>query len=71
MSHHNDLDAESLCRCRDHTEALVEEIDYGALWLEYGIVSDLVVSPTHLFSLAIEIQAFLAFYKRFSSRRHP
>ncbi|KAG1807397.1 hypothetical protein EV424DRAFT_1647048 [Suillus variegatus] len=42
MSHRNDLDAESLCRCRDHTEALVEEIDYGALWLEYGIVSDLV-----------------------------
>ncbi|KAG1745479.1 uncharacterized protein EDB91DRAFT_1236359 [Suillus paluster] len=42
MSHRDNLDAKSLCWCRDHTEALVEEIDYGALWLEYGIVSDLV-----------------------------
>ncbi|KAG1835972.1 hypothetical protein DFJ58DRAFT_719199 [Suillus subalutaceus] len=42
MSHRDDLDAASLCWCRDHTEALVEEIDYSALWLEYGIVSDLV-----------------------------
>ncbi|KAG1858200.1 hypothetical protein F4604DRAFT_1882971 [Suillus subluteus] len=45
MSHRDNLDAASLCWCRDHTEVLIEEIDYSALWLEYGIVSDLVVSP--------------------------
>ncbi|KAG2342485.1 hypothetical protein BDR05DRAFT_1000806 [Suillus weaverae] len=38
----DDLDAALLCWCCDHTEVLVEEIDYSALWLEYGIVSDLV-----------------------------
>jgi len=32
------------CRCREHTEALVEEGTLGALWDEYGIVGDLVVS---------------------------
>ncbi|KAG1867408.1 hypothetical protein F4604DRAFT_2022004 [Suillus subluteus] len=42
MSHRDNLDAASLCWCRDHTEVLIEEIDYSALWLEYGIVSDLV-----------------------------
>ncbi|KAG2151076.1 uncharacterized protein EDB93DRAFT_1240140 [Suillus bovinus] len=36
------LDTKSLCRRRDHTEALVEEATYGALWMEYGIVGDLV-----------------------------
>ncbi|KAG1902517.1 uncharacterized protein F5891DRAFT_1127522 [Suillus fuscotomentosus] len=36
------LDTKSLCRRRDHTEVLVEEATYGALWTEYGIVGDLV-----------------------------
>ncbi|KAG2128044.1 uncharacterized protein EDB93DRAFT_1243604 [Suillus bovinus] len=42
MSHPDSLDTKSLCRRRDHTEALVEEATYGALWMEYGIVGDLV-----------------------------
>ncbi|KAG1720956.1 uncharacterized protein EDB91DRAFT_1240357 [Suillus paluster] len=43
MSNRKNLDEKSLCRCRDHTEALIEEVATSlALWDEYGIVSDLV-----------------------------
>ncbi|KAG1884298.1 hypothetical protein F4604DRAFT_1878722 [Suillus subluteus] len=42
MSHHKDLDSESLHRNCDHTEALVEELSSTDLWDEYGIISDLV-----------------------------
>jgi hypothetical protein len=49
MSHPDSLDTKSLCRRCDHTEMLVEEATYGALWMEYGIVGDLVVSLAHLF----------------------
>jgi len=31
-----------LHRCREHTEALVEEFSLDALWHEYGIVGELV-----------------------------
>ncbi|KAG1734352.1 hypothetical protein EDD22DRAFT_982466 [Suillus occidentalis] len=53
MSHRDDLDAASLCRCHNHTEALIEEIDYSALWLEYGIVSDIhkLIAPDILHQL--------------------
>jgi hypothetical protein len=44
MSHRKNLDSESLCRNRDHTEALVEEVSSTDLWDEYGIINDLVVS---------------------------
>jgi hypothetical protein len=33
-----------LRRCEKHRELLVEELEYGKLWEEYGIVGDLVVS---------------------------
>ncbi|KAG1724210.1 uncharacterized protein EDB91DRAFT_1255351 [Suillus paluster] len=42
MSHRKNLDSESLCRNRDHTEALVEEVTSTDLWDEYGIINDLV-----------------------------
>ncbi|KAG2124061.1 hypothetical protein DEU56DRAFT_923674 [Suillus clintonianus] len=43
MSNCKNLDEKSLCRCRDHTEALIEEVATSlALWDEYGIVGDLV-----------------------------
>ncbi|KAG1726100.1 hypothetical protein EDB19DRAFT_1945348 [Suillus lakei] len=43
MSNCNNLDEKSLCRCHDHTEALIKEVATSlALWDEYGIVSDLV-----------------------------
>ncbi|KAG1830978.1 hypothetical protein DFJ58DRAFT_719599 [Suillus subalutaceus] len=42
MSHRKNLDSESLCRNRDHTEALVEEVNSTDLWDEYGIINDLV-----------------------------
>ncbi|KAG1753664.1 uncharacterized protein EDB91DRAFT_1234097 [Suillus paluster] len=43
MSNRKNLDEKSLCRCRDHTEALIEEVATSlALWDEYGIVGDLV-----------------------------
>jgi hypothetical protein len=31
-------------RSRDHTEALVEGLELGILWDEYGLVGDIVVS---------------------------
>ncbi len=31
-------------RCREHTEALVEALELGVLWDEYGLVGDVVVS---------------------------
>ncbi|KAG2029774.1 hypothetical protein BDR03DRAFT_936783 [Suillus americanus] len=43
MSNHKNLDEKLLCRCRDHTEALIEEVATSlALWDEYGVVGDLV-----------------------------
>ncbi|KAG1862715.1 hypothetical protein DFJ58DRAFT_715183 [Suillus subalutaceus] len=42
MSHRKNLDSESLCCNRDHTEALVEEVTSTDLWDEYGIINDLV-----------------------------
>ncbi|KIJ05035.1 hypothetical protein PAXINDRAFT_21688 [Paxillus involutus ATCC 200175] len=42
LSPRNDLDADSLCRCREHTEALLEQATLQELWSEYGIVGDLV-----------------------------
>lgn len=44
MARNKDLDADALYRCQEHTSVLVEDIDLGVLWDEYGIVGDLVVS---------------------------
>ncbi|KIK79838.1 hypothetical protein PAXRUDRAFT_16111 [Paxillus rubicundulus Ve08.2h10] len=38
----DDLDADSLCHCREHTETLLEQATLQELWSEYGIVGDLV-----------------------------
>jgi hypothetical protein len=35
---------EGIRRCRKHTEALVEELELGVLWDEYGLVGDVVVN---------------------------
>ncbi|KAG1856432.1 hypothetical protein F4604DRAFT_1883125 [Suillus subluteus] len=37
-----DADLDALLRCCDHTEALVDAGTYAQLWLEFGIISDLV-----------------------------
>ncbi|KAH7917136.1 hypothetical protein BV22DRAFT_968957, partial [Leucogyrophana mollusca] len=42
MSHRENLDGDSLCRCKEYTEALVEEGAPSSLWDEYKIISDLV-----------------------------
>jgi hypothetical protein len=34
---------EGISRCRAHTDALVEELELGVLWDEYGLVGDIVV----------------------------
>lgn len=34
---------DALYRCKEHTNLLVDDIDLGVLWDEYGIVGDLVV----------------------------
>ncbi|KAH7904803.1 hypothetical protein BJ138DRAFT_1138452 [Hygrophoropsis aurantiaca] len=36
------LDEDALCRCQEHTEALLEESTLGDLWDQYGIVGDLI-----------------------------
>ncbi|KAH7928302.1 hypothetical protein BV22DRAFT_1103185 [Leucogyrophana mollusca] len=42
LSRREELDEDSMCRCEEHTEALLEESTLGILWDEYGIVGDLV-----------------------------
>ena len=43
MARNKDLDTDVLYRCKEHMNLLVEDIDLGVLWNEYGIVGDLVV----------------------------
>ncbi|KAG1762208.1 hypothetical protein EDD22DRAFT_778730, partial [Suillus occidentalis] len=44
LADRRDLDSDEPClrRCEKHRELLVEELEYGKLWEEYGIVGDLV-----------------------------
>ncbi|KAG2107312.1 uncharacterized protein F5147DRAFT_746079 [Suillus discolor] len=44
LADRRDLDGDEpcLCRCEKHRELLVEELEYGKLWEEYGIVGDVV-----------------------------
>ncbi|KAG2072852.1 hypothetical protein BDR04DRAFT_1127448 [Suillus decipiens] len=44
LADQRDLDSDEpcLCWCKKHREFLIEELEYGKLWDEYGIVSDLV-----------------------------
>ncbi|KIJ10952.1 hypothetical protein PAXINDRAFT_16109 [Paxillus involutus ATCC 200175] len=42
LSHKDNLDQHALHRCRDYTEALIEEGFLGELWDNFGIVGDLV-----------------------------
>jgi len=41
-----DLDGgdDVVLRCRRHTDVLVEELELGNLWDQYGLVGDIVVS---------------------------
>ena len=39
-----DLDARASRRSRRMTNALVEQLDLGTLWDDYGIVGDIIVS---------------------------
>jgi hypothetical protein len=55
----NDLDGDGyVSRSRDHTELLVEGLELGVLWDEYGLVGDIVVS-TVLSFFALTISHFL------------
>lgn len=40
----DNLDGPSMLRRREHTDTLVEMFELGALWDDYGIVGDIVVS---------------------------
>lgn len=44
MARNKELDTDALYRSKEHTNLLVEDIELGVLWDEYGIVGDLVVS---------------------------
>lgn len=46
MARNKQLDADALYRCKEHMNLLVDSIDGGVLWNEYGIVADLVVCHT-------------------------
>jgi hypothetical protein len=39
----HDFDNPRLRRCQEHTEALVEALELGELWDNYGLVGDIVV----------------------------
>ncbi|KAG1733269.1 hypothetical protein EDB19DRAFT_1830991 [Suillus lakei] len=41
-SHHDSLDTPSLLPCHEYHEALFEVGTYGELWVEFGIVADLI-----------------------------
>ena len=43
MARNKDLDANALYCCQDHTNLLVEDIDSGLLWDEYGIIGNLII----------------------------
>lgn len=40
----DNLEGESILRCREHTEELVSLFELNVLWDEYGLVGDVVVS---------------------------
>ncbi|KAG2149121.1 uncharacterized protein EDB93DRAFT_1240432 [Suillus bovinus] len=46
----SNLDEGGVSRSREHTDALVDSVDFGILWDEYGIIGELVVCfpPYHL-----------------------
>ncbi|KAI0245554.1 hypothetical protein BJV78DRAFT_1137758 [Lactifluus subvellereus] len=35
---------DATCHSREHTDLLVEELELGTLWDEYGLVGDIIVS---------------------------
>jgi hypothetical protein len=39
----SDPTSKGISRCRAHTDALVEELELGVLWDDYGVVGDVVV----------------------------
>lgn len=43
MAKNKELNLEVLYHCKEHTNLLVEDINLGVLWDEYGIVGELVV----------------------------
>lgn len=44
MACNKDLDKDALYRCEEHTNLLIESVEWGVLWNEYGIIGDLVVT---------------------------
>ena len=45
MARNKNLDADVLYHCQEHTNLLMEDVNLGVLWDEYGIIGDLIVSP--------------------------
>jgi hypothetical protein len=58
MAPRANLDQDSLCRCRDYVEALIEEGPLGNLWNEAGIVPELVVCQSVCSSQVINTNYF-------------
>jgi len=46
----HDPNSPELRRCRKHTEAIVQALELGVLWDEYGLVGDVVVSDLAILS---------------------
>ncbi|KAF8443672.1 hypothetical protein L210DRAFT_3502465 [Boletus edulis BED1] len=42
LSRRDNLDADSLARCQEHTEELIKDFEFEDLWDQYGIVKQLV-----------------------------
>jgi hypothetical protein len=67
------LDGDSLPRCREHSNILVETLELGILWDEYGLVGDVVV---HTYFYTLFIGPYLratppALHGGFSTCRYP
>jgi hypothetical protein len=54
MAHANHLDNDvPRSRTREHSNTIVEELELGVLWDEYGLVGDIVVRMHIVFSSII------------------
>jgi len=48
LAHRENLDEDALRRHREHTELIIEEMDFQTLWVEYGLDRDIVVCTIYI-----------------------
>ena len=70
-AHPEALDDGGFGRSREHTDLLMDALDAKAIWDDYGVVSDIIVSRLYCReSIVKTYDDCIAIYDRISSRRH-